>query len=181
MCQSEADETVVPAGHLIANLVTHSLFGSEPGQVESFLCWLTISVHGHDVGERHRVVSWVVKSGTVRVGEVLDHSERCRVRWDSRQRHRTEILLAVAHQSFANSFVEHDAAGYNHATDRPVGSDAQQHPNLGDVSERVNSNRDGIDVHDRHVRPNDFEVFGRHPSGRGLGVGRFIDVRHGAR
>ena len=66
----------------------------------------------------------------------------------------------MAHQRLAHPLAEQHAPGDDHPADRSVGGDPEQEAHLGDVAERVDTDGHRVDVHDRNVRPNEFEILG---------------------
>ncbi len=83
--------------------------GREPGEVERLLGRDAVATDRNDVGQAHRVVAGIVEPGTIGFGEVLDNSERRRVRRHVRERQRSEVLLEVTQECVADSLAEHHA------------------------------------------------------------------------
>src|SRR5690606_8492318 len=74
-----------------------------------------------------------------------------------------------------DALAELHATTDDQAADRPVRRLTQQQPDLGDVAERIDAYRHGLDVDDRYLGANQLELLGRQP-GR---VGVRVDEAHG--
>ena len=164
--EGEADQAVVAAGHLAAHRRADRFGRAEPGEVEGLLRRLAVAVDRHDVGQRHGVVPGVVepeRSGSGKYSTIVNGvgSAGRRGRASGPRSFSRWRIRRVAHP-----LAEQHPAADDHPADRAVGGHPQQHADLGHPPEPVDAHRDGVDVHEGHVRPHQLEVLGRQPAGR---------------
>ena len=86
--EGEAEQTIVPTGHLTPDPFADGFGGRVPLEIECLLRGLAVAGHRHHVGHADGVVPWVAEPADLGIGEVLDHRERRQARRDLGQRDR---------------------------------------------------------------------------------------------